>query len=99
MVKKPNPKEFASKGPDVVEDSAGMGGIEGIVEIAKQGKGRLYKQLEGWLWGAFKKRIDDVLDYPNVRDIYTRVFHLVKTASTANPQAISSCWRDYLVGV
>lgn len=99
MVKKPNPKEFASNGPDVVEDSAGMGGVEGIVAIAKQGKGRQYKQLEDWLWGAFKKRIDDVLDYPNVRDIYTRVFHLVKTASTANPQALSACWRDYLVRI
>ena len=94
---KPSPKEFATEGPDVVEDSAGIGGIAGIVEIAKQGKGKQYKEVSGWLWGAFKKHIDDVLDYPNVRDIYTRVFRLVKTASTANPKAVSTCWLDYIV--
>lgn len=96
-VAKPNPKEFATEGPDVVEDSAGAGGIAGIVEIAKQGKGKQYKEIAGWLRSAFKKHIDDVLDYPDVRDIYTRVFGLVKTASTANPKAVSRCWLDYIV--
>ena len=96
-VAKPSPKEFAAEGPDAVEDSAGVGGIAGIVAVAKQGKGKEYKQVSEWLWHAFKKRIDDVLDYPSVRDIYTRVFSLVKTASTANPKAISACWLDYLV--
>ena len=97
MVAKPSPKEFATEGPDVVENSAGVGGMVGIIEIAKQGKGKQYKQVSEWLWRAFKKRIDDVLDYPSVRDIYTRVFSLVKTASTADPKAVSTCWLDYLV--
>ena len=97
MVTKPSPKEFATEGPDAVEDSASVGGIAGIVAIAKQGKGKEYKQVSQWLRGAFKKRIDDVLDYPSVSDIYTRVFCLVKTASTANPKAISDCWQDYIV--
>ena len=96
-VAKPSPKEFATEGPDVVEDSAGVGGIAGIVAIAKQGKGKEYKQVSEWLRRAFKKHIDDVLDYPSVRDIYTRVFGLVKTASTANPKAVSNCWQDYIV--
>jgi hypothetical protein len=96
-VAKPSPKEFATEGPDVVEDSAGVGGIAGIVAVAKHGKGKQYKQVADWLWGAFKKRIDDVLDYPSVEDIYTRVFRLVKTASTANPKAISACWLDYVI--
>ena len=96
-VAKPSSKEFATKGPDVFEDSAGVGGIAGIVAVARQGKGKEYKQVADWLWGAFKKRIDDVLDYPSVRDIYTRVFGLVKTASTANPKAISACWLDYVI--
>ena len=96
-VAKPSPKEFATDGPDVVEDSAGVGGIAGIVAVAKHGKGKQYKQVADWLWGAFKKRIDDVLDYPSVEDIYTRVFRLVKTASTANPKAISACWLDYVI--
>jgi hypothetical protein len=96
-VAKPSPKEFATEGPDVVEDSAGVGGIAGIVALAKQGKGKEYKQVSEWLLRAFKKRIDDVLDYPSVRDIYTRVFSLVKTASTANPKSVSTCWLDYLV--
>ena len=96
-VAKPSPKDFAAEGPDAVEDSAGVGGIAGIVAVAKQGKGKEYKQVSEWLLRAFKKRIDDVLDYPSVRDIYTRVFSLVKAASTANPKAISACWQDYLV--
>ena len=96
-VAKPSPKEFATEGPDAVEDSAGVGGIAGIVALAKQGKGKEYKQVSEWLRRVFKKRIDDVLDYPSVRDIYTRVFSLVKTASTANPKSVSTCWLDYLV--
>ena len=98
-VSKPSYKDFVAVGPDVIEDAAGVGGIAGIVAIAKQGKGKQYKQVAGWLWGAFKKRIDDVLDYPNAKDIYTRVFRLVKSASTANPKAISTCWLDYIVTV
>ena len=46
-----------------------------------------------------KKRIDEVLDYPDAKDIYTRVFRLVKIASTANPKAVSTCWLDYIVAV
>lgn len=95
-VAKPDLKSFATKGPDVVEDSRGFGGIEGIVMIAKAGKGKQYKTLEDWLWNAFGKCVDKVLDYPDVRDIYTRVFRLVKTAATANPKTPCTCWHDYL---
>lgn len=95
-VAKPIRKDFATKGPDVVEDSRGVGGIEGIVKIAKTGKGKKYKMLEDWLWGAFGKCVDDVLDYPDTGDIYTRVFRLVKIAATANPKAPCTCWLDYL---
>ena len=82
---------------NVVEDSAGMGGIEGIVTIAKEGKGKQYKMLKDWLHGAFGKTPEQVLSYPSVGDIYGRVFHLVKTVSTANPKALSDCWTDYFV--
>ena len=97
VAKKPNIKDFATIGPDVVEDSAGMGGIEGIVTIAKEGKGKQYKMLKDWLHGAFGKTPEQVLSYPSVGDIYGRVFHLVKTVSTANPKALSDCWTDYFV--
>jgi hypothetical protein len=97
VAKKPNIKDFATTGPDVVEDSAGMGGIEGIVTIAKAGKGKQYKMLKDWLHGAFGKTPEQVLSCPSVGDIYGRVFHLVKTVSTANPNAFSDCWTDYFV--
>ena len=96
-VSKPTIEDFETVGPDVVEDSAGMGGIEGIVEIAEQGKGKQYKMLQDWLSAAFGKTPQQVLSYPSVDKIYTRVFRLVKTASVANPQALSDCWKDYLV--
>ena len=95
-VKKPTREDFATQGPDVVEDSRGVGGIEGIVRIAKKGKGKELKMLETWLWESFGKCIDHVLDYPDVGDIYTRVFRLVKTVATADPKSPSACWSDYL---
>ena len=95
-VKKPTRADFATQGPDVVEDSRGVGGIEGIVKIAKTGKGKEYKMLETWLWEAFGKCVDHVLDYPDAGDIYTRVFRLVKTSATADPKSPSACWLDYL---
>ena len=96
-VAKPDFKDFATEGPDVIEDSAGLGGIEGIVKIAEKGKGKDYKMLKEWLWGAFGKHVEDVLDYPDVSDIYGRVFKLVKAVATANPKALCTCWLDYLV--
>lgn len=97
VVKKPSFKDFATTGPDVVEDSAGMGGIEGIVKIAEKGKGKQYKMLEDWLRGALGKTPEQVLMYPSVTDIYGRVFQLVKIVSTANPKDLNDRWIDYLV--
>lgn len=96
-VSKPDRKDFATKGPDVVEDSAGMGGIEAIVKTAKKGKGKDYEALEDWLWGAFGKCVEHVLDYPDAGDIYSRVFKLVKAVATANPKAPCKFWLDYIV--
>lgn len=96
-VAKPDRKDFATEGPDVVEDSAGMGGIEGIVRIAKKGKGKDYEALKDWLWGAFGKCVEHVLDYPDAGDIYSRVFKLVKAVATANPKAPCKYWLDYIV--
>lgn len=94
-VTKPKLSDFATKGPDVVEDAGGAGGIARIVEAAKKGKGKEYKMLKNWLLGAFGKCIDSVLDYPDESEIYIRVFSLVKTVATANPKAPCTCWLDY----
>ena len=96
-VSKPAIEDFETVGPDVVEDSTGIGGIEGILKIVEEGKGKQYKMLKDWLSGAFGKTPEQVLAFPSVTDIYSRVFKLVKTASLANPKALSDCWDDYRV--
>lgn len=70
--------DFASVGPDLVEDSAAFGFTPGIVKLlAKKGKKSAQAQeCEAWLDGTFGKTVRAVLREPSAAEIHARVWHL-----------------------
>ena len=70
--------DFASVGPDLVEDSGAFGFTPGIVKLlSKKGKKSVQAQeCEAWLEGAFGKTVRAVLREPSADEIHARVLHL-----------------------
>lgn len=96
FARKPSLNQFKSLGPYAIEDCAGFGGMDGVLEILKKPRSEKYADSEEWLLFAFKKRIEDIAVFPTKSDIYGRVFKLVRAIGTVNPTAPDDCWRDYL---
>ena len=80
-------EDFASIGPDLVEDSAGFGFTPGIVKLlAKKGKkSAKAAECEAWLAAAFGKAPSAVLREPSADEIHARVWHLHELVCTALP--------------
>ena len=79
--------DFASVGPDLVEDSGAFGFTPGIVKLlVKKGKKSVQAQeCESWLDGAFGKTVSAVLCEPSAAEIHARVWHLHELVCTALP--------------
>lgn len=79
--------DFASVGPDLVEDSSGFGFTPGIVKLLTK-KGRKTAEAtacEEWLAAAFGKTPAAVLKEPSADEIRARVWHLHEIICTAFP--------------
>ena len=79
--------DFASVGPDLIEDSGAFGFTPGIVKLlAKKGrKSARAQECEAWLDGAFGKTVRAVLREPSAAEIHARVWHLHELVCTALP--------------
>lgn len=79
-------KDFAAKGPDLVEDSSAFGFTPGIVELLTQ-KRRTAKARSclTWLDEAFDLDPEDVLAVPMGKEIAIRVMRLVDFVRNAIP--------------
>ena len=74
---------FASKGPDLIEDSAGFGGTEGVVSILRGKDSSQKKEALAWLAAAFRKSPEAVLHEPDAVEIFLRIYRLVHLVSVA----------------
>ncbi len=84
----PTPSDFASTGPDLVEDSAALGFTPGIVKLLSK-KGKPSKKVLdciNWLDAAFGKTPNGVLREPSASEIEARVMHLVGLVLEALPK-------------
>ncbi len=79
--------DFASVGPDLVEDAGGFGFTPGIVKLLSKKGRKSAKALdcEDWLAGAFGKTPAAVLREPSADEIHARVWHLHELVYTAFP--------------
>lgn len=79
--------DFASVGPDLVEDAGGFGFTPGIVKLlSRKGKKSAKAQdCEEWLSNAFGKTAAAVLREPSADEIHARVWHLHELVFTAVP--------------
>ena len=72
---------FESKGPNMVEDSRGLGGEGGVWAILREGKkNEQYKDVVTWLANAFRLTPEQVLHEPTATEIEGLVFSMVKAA-------------------
>ena len=72
---------FESKGPNMVEDSRGLGGEGGVWAILREGKkNEQYKDVVVWLANAFRLTPEQVLHEPTADEIEGLVFSMVKAA-------------------
>lgn len=70
---------FESKGPNMVEDSRGLGGAGGVWAILREGvKNEQYDEVVAWLANAFRLTPEQVLHEPTATEIESMVFLLVK---------------------
>jgi len=76
-------EHFASRGTDLIEDSAGFGGTEGVVKILREKGGRKKSDVLAWLAGAFRKSPEAVLHEPDAIEIFLRIYRLVHLVSVA----------------
>ncbi len=89
------PKHFLTRGPDMVEDSAGVGGTEGVVEKLKSGSAKERKALASWLMGAFRKNPEQVVREPDVQEIFLRIYRLVKLVDIAEGNKRDFYYHDW----
>jgi len=89
-VKEARREHFASRGTDMVEDSAALGGTDGVVKILR-GKSRKQKEETiAWLAGAFRKCPEAVLHEPDALEIFLRIYRLVHLVGVAEGYARDS---------
>ncbi len=83
----PVASDFASTGPDMVEDSGALGFTPGIVKLlSKRGKvGKKALECIDWLDAVFGKTPSAVLREPSAGEIEARVMRLVELVITALP--------------
>ena len=72
-----------TKGPDLIEDSAGLGGTEGVVSILRGKDSSQKKEALAWLAAAFRKSPEAVLHEPDAVEIFLRIYRLVHLVSVA----------------
>ena len=72
---------FESTGPNMVEDSRGLGGEGGVWAILSGGKkNKQYDDVVAWLASAFRLAPEQVLHEPTATEIEGLVFSMVKAA-------------------
>lgn len=86
-VAKIEPKDFASVGPDLIEDAGGLGFMPGIVKILRGSKrGGDYRLCVDWLKAMWNRTPEAVLREPEAGEIAGRVWRLVRAVETAIPK-------------
>ena len=85
---------FLSQGPDMVEDSASLGGTEGVVEKLKHGKQSERRQIAIWLSDAFRKSTEQVIHEPSAGEIFLRIYRMVWLADVAEVNQKRFYWHD-----
>ena len=88
------PAHFHSHGTDMVEDSASLGGTEGVVEKLKHGKQSERRQIANWLSDAFRKSTEQVVHEPSAGEIFLRIYHMVWLADVAEGNKKRFYWHD-----
>ncbi len=87
-------KHFATKGPDMVEDCASLGYTEGVVDKLKNGSASEKHEIASWLMAAFHKSPKQVMREPDAREIFYRVYRMVKFVDTAQAFYIRNYYHD-----
>lgn len=90
---------FESKGPNMIEDSMGLGGTGGVCEILRAGrKNKNYRQAVDWLYAAFRLMPEEVLREPTAGELCSKVFRMVKAACVSGlaDGAVKDAWLEYV---
>lgn len=79
-------KDFVVVGPNLIEDSAGFGYTQGIIELlTKKKRTAQAKKCIKWLEEAFNLTPDEVLEVPDAANIAGRVWKLIDFVLNAIP--------------
>lgn len=79
-------KDFEVVGPNLIEDSAGFGYTQGIIELLTKKKCTAQaKECIKWLEEAFDLTPEEILEVPEASDIANRVWKLIDFVLNAIP--------------